>query len=264
MVGWQDSTFSGCKTDFFPSNMGIGQPQGRMPRFAFMREHIGRKISVFWRQVVKQALFGLIIFFLITGIVAGEAKKGKKDKKGEKGDTAAVAQTAPPSGHSTEASNEFIIGPEDSLSINVWKEPELSTSVIVRSDGKISLPLINEIQASGMTTKQLQDHIAERLKDFVASPVVTVMVKEIRSQSVTVLGEVTRPGVYPFGSPMSVTELIGRAGGFQAYAKKNKIRILRNENGHQIQFPFNFKDFIKGKNPGQNISLKNGDTVIVP
>ncbi|MGB7621365.1 MAG: TonB family protein [Terriglobia bacterium] len=159
---------------------------------------------------------------------------------------------------------EFIIGPEDGLSINVWREPELSTSVVVRPDGKITLPLIDEIQASGLTAKQLQDQINVRLKDFVVSPVVTVMVKEIRSQEVTVMGEVNRTGVYPFGSPMTVVELIGRAGGFKEFAKSSKIRILRQEDGRQIQFSFNYKDYIKGKNPGQNIVLKNGDAVIVP
>ena len=168
------------------------------------------------------------------------------------------------SGLSGRKDPEFIIGPEDGLSIDVWREPELTTAVVVRPDGKITLPLINEIQASGLTTKQLQDRIAQRLKDFVVSPVVTVMVKEIRSQSVTIMGEVSKTGVYPFGSPMTVVELIGRAGGFKEYAKTTKIRILRQEDGRQIQFPFNYKDYIKGKNPEQNIVLKNDDTVIVP
>lgn len=162
------------------------------------------------------------------------------------------------------ASEEFIIGPEDGLTINVWKEPELSSTVVVRPDGKITLPLINEIQASGLTARHLQERIAERLKDFISSPVVTVIVKEIHSQNVIIMGEVAKPGAYPFGSPMTVVEAIGRAGGFLTYAKTKKIEIIRRENDRQSRYPFNYNDFIKGKNTDQNIFLKNGDVIIVP
>lgn len=211
---------------------------------------------------MKRVFCGLVVFFLIAGVLTGEQKERDKQKAKESASTA--IQTATGSSHSAEPSEEFVIGAEDTLAINVWKEPELSTTVVVRPDGKITLPLVNEIQASGLTTKQLQERISERLKDFVSSPVVTVMVKDIKSQSVAIMGEVGHTGVFPFGSPMTVLELIGRAGGFKEYAKKTKIKILRTENGRQIQFRFNYKDYIKGKNPEQNIVLKNGDTVIVP
>lgn len=210
---------------------------------------------------VKQLFVCLIIFFGLVTTVAGETQKSKSKNNSS---TAAAQPPASTSPRSTEASEEFIIGPEDGLSINVWREPELSTSVTVRPDGKITLPLINEIQAGGLTTKQLQDRIAEKLKDFIASPVVTVSVRDIRSQSVIIMGEVVKPGTYPFGSPLTVLELISRAGGFREYAKSKKVRIIRTENGKQVQYPFNYKDFIGGKNPNQNITLKNGDLVIVP
>ncbi|MBZ5538252.1 MAG: polysaccharide biosynthesis/export family protein [Acidobacteriia bacterium] len=213
---------------------------------------------------MKRILWILILFLVFTGGTSAGAKKEKDNKTKGKTDASTPAQAAPGSGQTTEPGQDFVIGPEDTLVINVWKEAELSTTVVVRPDGRISLPLINEVQASGLTTKQLQDRIAERLKDFIASPVVTVMVKEIKSQSVTIMGEVTRTGVYPFGSPMTVVELIGRAGGFKDYAKTKGIRVLRNENGQQLQFRFNYRDYIKGKNPEQNIVLKNGDVVIVP
>jgi polysaccharide biosynthesis/export protein len=208
---------------------------------------------------VKGFLLHVFVFFLVVGLSAG-ADKGKKVK----GEGLNAAQATTGTAQAAEPNTEFVIGPEDTLNVNVWKEPELSTTVVVRPDGKISLPLINEIQASGLTTKQLQIQIAEKLKDYIASPVVTVMVKEIKSQSVTIMGEVAKTGNYPFGSPMTVVELIGRAGGFREYARTKKIRILRGENGQQTQFRFNYKDYINGKNPEQNIVLKNGDVVIVP
>ncbi len=211
---------------------------------------------------MKRFFWGLMVVFLVAGGSAW-AEKSKDQPKSKPG-ASTTTQTPPGSAHSAQPSLEFVIGPEDTLIINVWKEAELSNTVVVRPDGRITLPLINEIQASGLTTKQLQSLIAEKLKDFVASPVVTVMVKEIKSQSVTIMGEVMHTGVYPFGSPMTVVELIGRAGGFKEYAKKKRITILRDQNGRQLRFRFNYKDYINGKDPEQNLVLKNGDTVIVP
>ncbi len=160
---------------------------------------------------------------------------------------------------------DFVIGLEDVLSINVWKEPELSPKeVVVRPDGKISLPLAGDILASGLTPIQLQEKIAEKLKEFVASPVVTVTVIKISSLNVSVVGQVLKPGVYPIGAPMNVLELLARAGGLTLDAKAKKIKILRKENGKDVQFPFNYNDAVKGKNLQQNIALKNGDVVVVP
>jgi len=175
----------------------------------------------------------------------------------------AAAQTA---GAVQEAvPKDFIIGLEDVLSINVWKEPELSVKeVVVRSDGKISIPLVSDIQASGLTTMQLQDKITEKLKEFVASPVVTVTVTRIVSQAVSVVGEVHKPGVYSLVAPMTVLELLARAGGVTLDARTKKIKIIRKENGKTVQFSFNYNDIRSGKNLQDNISLKSGDVVIVP
>lgn len=203
----------------------------------------------------------LIFLLVITSGLRGETQKSKSKNN------SSVAAPQPPTtdtNRSTEANDEFIVGVEDGLSINVWREPELSMSVVVRPDGKITLPLVNEIHASGLTTKQLQELIASKLKAFVASPVVTVIVQQIRSQNVVIMGEVGKPGGYPIGSPMTVLELIGRAGGFAPFAKRKNVRIIREGNGRQVQFSFNYYDFVKGKNPEKNIILKNGDVVIVP
>jgi len=161
--------------------------------------------------------------------------------------------------------SNFVIGEEDVLSIDVWKESDLSVKErSVRSDGMITLPLLGEIQASGKTVKQLQDEIAEKLKDLIVNPNVTVEVVRIFSQKVSVNGQVSRPGQYALGAPVTVLDVLSRAGGPTADAKSTKIKILRMVNGREIYFTFNYKDALKGKNIRQNILLENGDRVLVP
>lgn len=163
------------------------------------------------------------------------------------------------------ASKDYVIGLEDVLSVFVWREPELSVKeVVVRPDGKITLPLINDISASGLTVNQLQEQITEKLKDFVASPSVTVVVVRIVSQRVSIVGEVGQPGVYALSSPMTVLELLARAGGLREYAKRKDIAVVRHEGNKTVRYKFNYKDVSAGKNLEQNITLKNGDIVIVP
>jgi polysaccharide export outer membrane protein len=180
----------------------------------------------------------------------------------------AYANQAPPSTQapsSTSVPTDFVIGLEDILAINVWKEPDLSVKeVMVRPDGKISLPLLGDIQANGLTPMQLQEQITEQMKQFVSSPTVTVVVLKIASRSVSVVGQVAKPGVYYLGSPLTVLELLARAGGFREEANTKKISIVRKENGKTFSYRFNYKDVSNGKNLKQNINLKNGDVVIVP
>jgi polysaccharide biosynthesis/export protein len=163
------------------------------------------------------------------------------------------------------AGSDYVIGLQDVLSVLVWKEPELSVKdVVVRSDGKVSLPLINDVQAKGLTTTQLQQVIAEKLKEFVAAPTVSVTVVKSLSQSVSVMGQVGKPGVYYLGAPLTVLELLARAGGLGEYAKSKKIKIVRSEGGRSASYLFNYKEVVEGKNLQQNITLKSGDIVIVP
>jgi polysaccharide biosynthesis/export protein len=160
---------------------------------------------------------------------------------------------------------EYVIGLEDVLNINVWKEAELSLKdVVVRPDGKISVPLVGDILADGLTVRQLQDSLGEKLKDYVKTPLVTVTVIKVVSKSAALMGQVAKPGVYSLGSPTTVMELLARAGGFTQDAKPKKIKIIRSENGKSITIPFNYNDIIGGKNLQQNILLKNGDIVAVP
>lgn len=165
----------------------------------------------------------------------------------------------------TRSDDAYVIGADDVLAINVWKEPEISRSVPVRSDGKISLALIGELQAGGQTPRQLEQEIAKRLQSYISEPEVTVIVQDSKSQKVNILGMVARPGAYLLTGPTTVLDAIAIAGGFRDFAKQKSIYVLRaNANGTQKRLPFNYKDVIKGKNPEQNIRLLPRDTVVVP
>jgi polysaccharide export outer membrane protein len=164
----------------------------------------------------------------------------------------------------TESTEDFTIGPEDVLSITVWHEPDLTNRVTVRPDGKIGIPLLNDVQASGLTPKQLQEQITEGLKKFVSGPQVSVVVQEIHSQIVYITGAVARPGVYPLGRPLTVMEVLVRSGGLTEFAKSEEIQVLRKEGGKLRRLRFNYKQFAEGKNYQQDISLRSGDMIIVP
>jgi polysaccharide export outer membrane protein len=158
----------------------------------------------------------------------------------------------------------YIIGAEDVLQVNVWHENELSGTFPVRPDGKITLPLVDDIQAAGLTPMQLSGEIAGKLNKFVESPRVTVAVMAINSRRVYLMGQVGRPGAFPLQGNMTVLQAISLAGGLAQFANAKKVYILRNENGQQVRLPFNYKDVIKGKRPEQNIALQPGDTIVVP
>jgi len=161
--------------------------------------------------------------------------------------------------------DSYTIGADDVLAINVWKEPDLTRSVPVRSDGKISLPLIGELQAAGITPKQLEQDISKKLTSYVSEPEVTVIVQEIKSRKFNVLGMVARPGSFPITHTMTVLDAIALSGGFRDFAKQKSIYVLRMKpDGTQARLPFNYKDVVKGKNPEQNIKLEPGDSVVVP
>jgi polysaccharide export outer membrane protein len=160
--------------------------------------------------------------------------------------------------------SDYIIGPEDMLNVNVWKEAEMSATVPVRPDGKISLPLLNDVQAAGLTPTQLADQVSEKLKKYVEQPRVTVVVTPVNSRRYFVKGEVTRAGAYPLLPHMTVLQGLSSAGGFSQFANPKNIYILRVENGKQNKLPFNYRDVVKGRNSEQNILLKPGDTIVVP
>jgi polysaccharide biosynthesis/export protein len=174
---------------------------------------------------------------------------------GEAAKPAAVAATTDPA---------YQIGPEDVLDISVWKEPEVSRVVPVRPDGRISLPLINDVQASGMAPQQLAKAISEKLRKYLNEPQVTVIVTQINSQRVYVVGEVLKAGAFALTPGMTVLQALSSAGGFTTFADVKKIHVMRTHDGKHMELPFNYRDVLKGDNPDQNIKLEPGDTVVVP
>ena len=159
---------------------------------------------------------------------------------------------------------EYKIGPQDVLRIDVWKEAEVSRAVPVRPDGKISLPLLNDVQAAGLTPMQLSTVIADGLKKFMNDPQVTVSVSEINSRRIYVTGEVARAGAFPLLPNMTVLQALSSSGGFTQFAKLKNIYVLRIEDGKQVKHPFNYKDAVNGKKPEQNVLLQPGDVIVVP
>jgi polysaccharide biosynthesis/export protein len=186
---------------------------------------------------------------------AGSSASGAADRDSQSG--AANSQRA--------LHDDYVIGPEDVLAINVWKEPEISRSVTVRLDGAISLPLVGEVQAAGKTPMQLEREITKKLQAYISEPEVAVIVQEMRSKRFNVLGQVVKPGSYLLANSTTVLDAIAMAGGFRDFAKEKSIYVLRhNTDGTETRLPFNYKDVIKGKNTEQNIKLEPRDTVVVP
>jgi polysaccharide biosynthesis/export protein len=158
---------------------------------------------------------------------------------------------------------DYVIGVEDILNVVFWRDKDLSAEVVVRPDGKISLPMLNDVAAAGMTPEQLALAVQNAATKYVRDPGATVIVKEIRSRKVYVIGEVTKPGTFPLGSDVKVMQIIAEAGGFLENAHKDNIVIVRTENGTERRFKFNYNEVLKGKKVEQNIRLLPGDTVLV-
>jgi polysaccharide export outer membrane protein len=173
---------------------------------------------------------------------------------------------APDTPRSNDApSSDYIIGPDDLLSIVFWRDQQLSTDVLVRPDGKISIPLLDDVQAAGLTPKELRDRLVGEARRYVSEPVATVVVRQVNSRKVYITGLVARPGQYPLTPTMTVLQLIATAGGLLDFAKAKEIRVLRTEKGKSVNIRFDYDETTK--NPGktsQNIELKPGDTIIVP
>jgi polysaccharide biosynthesis/export protein len=209
------------------------------------------------RQFEKGRL-ALALAILAVATVSGAQTD---DKNGSASPAAASPAAVPQS----QADENYVIGANDVLAINVWKEPEISRSVPVRSDGKISLPLVGDIQAGGRTPHDLKDELTSKLKNYISEPEVTVMVQEIRSKKFNVMGQVARPGAFPITNSMTILDGLALAGGFRDFAKKKSIYVLRkNADGTDARLPFNYKDVIGGKHAEQNVKLQPGDTVVVP
>jgi polysaccharide export outer membrane protein len=216
----------------------------------------------------KQIVLIVVVFWIAAGSLMAQTQAADlKSPEPAASDTAKPADIPKPADTAKPAVDVplgYIVGDSDVIRVNVWKEPEVSQTVVVRTDGNISLPLINEVKVSGMTPLQIQDLVAEKLKAFLNSPQVTVTVIEIHSKRAFITGEVARPGTYSLNAQTTVLQLIAQAGGFTPFAKTDSIVVLRTEDGRQSRLKFKYKEVVQGKKTEQNIALHPGDTVVVP
>lgn len=203
---------------------------------------------------VMKILAGLWIGLLGTALAAQSSNAMNGDAKADK--PAASAEQA-------DTPSDYVIGADDTLRISVWKEPDLTETLPVRPDGKISMPLLNDVEAAGLTPLQLKDSLTEKLKKYIADPRVTVVVTAMNSRRIFVSGEVVHSGPMALLPHMTMLQALAQAG-FTQFANLKGIYLLRVENGRQVKMPFHYKDIIKGNHPEQNILLKPGDTVVVP
>lgn len=208
------------------------------------------------KKVIKVAVM-LWVGLVAVGLLAQTANEGKSDEA--KSDKAPAAESA----QDATAQPDYVIGADDALQIKVWKEPDLSEALPVRPDGKISMPLLNDITAAGLTPLQLRDSITGKLKKYIADPRVTVVVTAMNSRRIFVTGEVVHSGPIVLLPHMTVLQALSQAG-FTQFANLKAIYLLRTENGKQEKLAFNYKEVVKGNHPEQNIALKPGDTVVVP
>jgi polysaccharide export outer membrane protein len=202
----------------------------------------------------------LLVWFSISVRAQGQARKDIKSE-GARVLTAGEVSSQPKA--ATDDPN-YSIAPEDVLTIDVWKEPEISRTVPVRRDGRISLPLLNDLQAAGLTPTQLGSEIVEKLRATIVHPQVTVIVAQMSSLRIYILGQVNRGGAYPLVPEMTVMQALSIAGGFTPYANVKKIHVMRKGNGADHIFVVNYKEVTSGRKAEQNIQLKPGDTIVVP
>jgi len=237
------------------------------------------------RLLVRGVTFSLLLVFPVSALLAGPSRSfsSKAEHSPQSGsnpppaaeksakDKGKDAKPSPDKGTKVESAPAeltpeqrltYIIGVEDELQISVWREPELSTTVVVRPDGIVTLPLVNDVKAVGLKTEELQNLLTEKLKAFVNEPQVTVIVRAIRSRKVYLVGEVGHQGTYTLNGDMTALELLAAAGGVGPFAKSDAIYILREQNGKKIRIPFHYKKTVEGKS--ENVTLQPGDVMVVP
>jgi polysaccharide biosynthesis/export protein len=211
---------------------------------------------------MRNAILVILAGCMTAAIAQGSEKPNAKNKK----ETARSVQGHAAQGGAPIAPDDpaYKIGAEDVLKIDVWREDQLTRTVPVRPDGRITLPLLNDVRASGLTPMELAGAIRDELKNYVNNPQVTVSVMEINSRRIYVTGEVAKSGAFGLLPHMTALQAISSTGGFTQFARPKNIYILRTEHGEQVKLPFNYKEALKGHNPEQNIELQPGDIIVVP
>ena len=223
----------------------------------------GRVIVIAVKQRLPIAALASLVWLVCTG---GPAAAQEPNKAPAQAPQAAPApQSAPsPAASPVTVPADYVVGPEDVLGIVFWRERDMSADVVVRPDGRISLPLLNDVDVDGLTPDQVRERITELSKKFIEDPNVTIVVKQINSRKVYITGNVERPGTFPLLRSTTVLQLIALAGGLKEFANAGEIVLVRNEGGKQVSFTFNYDQLKNRKNLSQNIALKPGDTIIVP
>lgn len=212
------------------------------------------------KKPIPLILTGLLLAVSVSAYCQDPPAQEKQDKKEEAKDTKAPAAQSAAGAEDP----SYRIGAQDLLRIDVWREDQLTRTVPVRPDGKVTLPLLNDVQAAGLTPMELAGNIREELKKFITNPQVTVSVTEINSRRIYVNGEVNKSGAYQLLPHMTVLQALSGSGGFTPFARVKSIYILRMQDGKSVKIPFNYKEAIHGKNPEQNVELEPGDTIVVP
>jgi len=215
------------------------------------------------KSIWKAAVAALILIGSIALAQAAPAQPAASSASDKTASDKTASDKATTAASTSQAGPEYVIGPEDALHIAVWREADLTASLPVRPDGKISLPLLDDVQAAGMTPKQLADSITQKLKKFLADPRVTVVVTQINSKRIYLVGEVLHVGATPMLPNMTVLQALSSAG-LNQFANTKRIYVLRTENGKQQKLPVNYRKLVKGEQIEQNYLLQPGDTIVVP
>lgn len=209
-------------------------------------------------------MIAFILMLSLSPAWASQSPQASQSQASPPAEPASSVSGAQASPNGPALPTDYVIGADDVLGIVFWRDRDMSGDVVVRPDGKISLPLLNEIQAAGLTPEQLRKQLETAARHYMEDPTITVVVRTINSRKVFVTGEVTRPGPYPLTGPTTVLQIIATAGGLLEYADAKNIIVMRVQNGRSVSFRFNYKDVTRRKNLQQNIQLLPGDTIIVP
>ena len=215
-------------------------------------------------RLLRALCVGALLAASIPALAEGQARSMPGTPRRPAPGKGTAAPEAVPVAGTAVAPTDYVIGADDVLTVVFWRDKEMSGDVVVRPDGKITLPLVNDVDAAGSTPEELRDRISKVAAQFLEEPAVTITVKQINSRRVFITGEVGKPGPYPLTAPTTVLQLIAMAGGLNDFAHREEIVVMRTENGRAVTFPFDYAAVAKRKKLQQNIVLKPGDVVLVP
>lgn len=217
------------------------------------------------KSIFHHLILGSLVTLVLGLLPSGLLAQGAGNNAPSAGSQSANSDAAKPGSDSPmQTAPGYIIGPGDVLSINVWRETEISQKLVVRPDGMITLPLVGDVTATGQTPEELALLVSKKLETILTNPQVQVIVAEVHSKFFVVVGNVTKPGQYSLTRPTTVIEAVSQAGGFRDFAKTSKMYVLHTENGKRVRIPFNYNKAVSGKTPAQDVEISSGDAIVVP